>query len=104
MIVFTSADRRPQRHLEGFAAAVQDVLETRNRDLKDVVPGFLCAATTPLKSDEREGRGALRWRGELDDDELGTTDRRSASMSACRLAESTGGSRKATQKSQSQEE
>ena len=104
MIVFTSADRRPQRHLEGFAAAVQDVLETRNRDLKDVVPGFLCAATTALKSDEREGRGALRWRGELDDDELGTTDRRSASMSACRLAESTGGSRKATQKSQSQEE
>ena len=41
--------------LEGFAAAVQDVLETRNRDLKDVVPGFLCGATTPLRNDEREG-------------------------------------------------
>ncbi len=61
--------------LEGFAAAVQDVLETRNGGFKPVVRGLLSGAASPMGNDEREGRGALRWRGELEDDELGTTDR-----------------------------
>ena len=73
-----------------------NVLGTPKRRYRIRVRGLLCGAATPMRDDEREGRGALRWHGELDDDELGTTDRLSASMSACRLAESIGGSQQAT--------
>ena len=61
--------------LEGFAAAVQDVLETRNGGFKPIARGLLSGAASPMGNDERDGWGILRWRRERDDDELGATER-----------------------------